>query len=101
MVHEPVRRPAALTRFWISTDYRESSMTRQFATLLSAAAIAAGIAGAPIAAADPNPDPNQPQQSCATAGASSTVCLAPGDTEINDAPPPVSFYPYGGEPGLL
>jgi hypothetical protein len=76
-------------------------MTRQFATLLSAAAIAAGIAGAPIAAADPNPDPNQPQQSCATAGASSTVCLSPGDTEINDAPPPVSFYPYGGEPGLL
>ncbi len=76
-------------------------MTRQFATLLSAAAIAAGIAGAPIAAADPNPDPNQPQQSCATAGASSTVCLSPGDTEINDAPPPVTFYPYGGEPGLL
>ena len=76
-------------------------MTRRFATLLSAAAIAAGIAGAPIAAADPNPDPNQPQQSCATAGASSTVCLSPGDTEINDAPPPVSFYPYGGEPGLL
>ena len=101
MVHEPVRRPAALTRFWISTDYRESSMTRQFATLLSAAAIAAGLAGAPIAAADPNPDPNQPQQSCATAGASSTVCLSPGDTEINDAPPPVTFYPYGGEPGLL
>jgi hypothetical protein len=76
-------------------------MTRRFATLLSAAAIAAGLAGAPIAAADPNPDPNQPQQSCATAGASSTVCLSPGDTEINDAPPPVSFYPYGGEPGLL
>jgi len=75
-------------------------MTRQFATLLSAAAIAAGIAGAPIAAADPNPDPNQPQQSCATAGASSTVCLSPGDTEINDAPPPASFYPYAGEPGL-
>jgi len=76
-------------------------MTRRFATLLSAAAIAAGLAGAPIAAADPNPDPNQPQQSCATAGASSTVCLSPGDTEINDAPPPVTFYPYGGEPGLL
>ena len=76
-------------------------MTRRFATLLSAAAIAAGIAGGPIAAADPNPDPNQPQQSCATAGASSTVCLSPGDTEINDAPPPVSFYQYGGEPGLL
>jgi len=76
-------------------------MTRRFATLLSAAAIAAGLAGAPIAAADPNPDLNQPQQSCATAGASSTVCQSPGDTEINDAPPPVTFYPYGGEPGLL
>ena len=76
-------------------------MTRRFATLLSAAAIAARIAGAPIAAADPNPDPNQPQQSCATVGASSTVCQSPGDTEINDAPPPVTFYPYGGEPGLL
>ena len=36
-------------------------MTRRFATLLSAAAIAAGIAGAPIAAADPNSDPNQPR----------------------------------------
>ena len=76
-------------------------MTRRFATLLSAAAIAAGIGGAPIAAADPHSDPNQPEESCATAGASSTVCQSPGDVEINDAPPPVSFYPYGGEAGLL
>ena len=76
-------------------------MTRRFATLLSAAAIAAGIAGAPIAAADPNSDASQPEESCATAGASSTVCQTPGNVEINDAPPPVSFYPYGGEPGLL
>jgi len=29
------------------------------------------------------------------------VCQTPGNVEINDAPPPVSFYPYGGEPGLL
>jgi hypothetical protein len=29
------------------------------------------------------------------------VCPSPGDAEINDAPPPVSFYPYGGEAGLL
>ena len=76
-------------------------MTRRFATLLSAAAIAAGIAGAPIAAADPNSDPNQPEESCATAGASSTVCQSPGDVEINDAPPPTDFYPYGGEKGLI
>ena len=76
-------------------------MTRRFGTLLSAAAIAAGIGGAPIAAADPNPGPNPPEESCSTAGASSTVCQSPGDAEINDDPPPVSFYPYGGEAGLL
>ncbi len=76
-------------------------MTRPFATLLSAAAIAAAIGGAPIAAAGPNSGPNQPGESCATAGASSTVCQSPGDVEINDAPPPVSFYPYGGEAGLI
>jgi hypothetical protein len=76
-------------------------MTRQFAMLLSAAAMAAGIGGAPIAAADPSSGPNQPEESCATAGASSTVCESPGDVEINDAPPPVDFYPYGGEAGLL
>jgi hypothetical protein len=29
------------------------------------------------------------------------VCQSPGDVEINDAPPPVAFYPYGGEAGLL
>ena len=76
-------------------------MTRQFVTLLAAGAIAAGIGGAPIAAADPNSGPNQPEESCATAGASSTVCQSPGDVEINDAPPPTDFYPYGGESGLL
>jgi hypothetical protein len=76
-------------------------MTRRFGTLLSAAAIAAGIGGAPIAAADPSSGPNPPEESCASAGASSTVCQSPGDAEINDAPPPVSFYPYGGEAGLL
>jgi hypothetical protein len=76
-------------------------MTRQFATLLCAVAIAAGIGGAPIAVADPNSGPNPPEESCDTAGASSTVCRSPGDVEINDAPPPVSFYPYGGEAGLL
>ena len=76
-------------------------MRIRFATLLSAAAIATAIGGAPIAAADPNSGPNQPEESCATAGASSTVCESPGDVEINDAPPPVDFYPYGGEAGLL
>jgi hypothetical protein len=76
-------------------------MTRRFGTLLSAAAIVAGIGGAPIAVADPNAGPNPPEESCSNSGASSTVCQSPGDAEINDAPPPVSFYPYGGEAGLL
>jgi hypothetical protein len=76
-------------------------MARHLTLLLGAAAVAAGLASAPGAAADPNPGPNQPQESCDAAGASSTVCQSPGDVEINDAPPPVAFYPYGGEAGLL
>lgn len=67
------------------------------ATMIGAAAVAAAIAWAPLAAAEPN----QPEESCGTAGSSSTVCQSPGNAEINDAPPPVEFYPYGGESGLL
>ena len=70
---------------------------KHFATLVGATAVAAAIAGAPLAAAEPN----QPEESCVTAGASSTVCQTPGNVEINDAPPPVDYYPYGGEAGLL
>ena len=73
-------------------------MTRRLGTLLSAAAIAAGIGGAPIAAADPSSGPNPPEESCSTAGASSTVCQSPGDVEIKDAPPSITFYPYGSPP---
>jgi hypothetical protein len=76
-------------------------MARHLTFLLGVAAVAACIGGAPVAAADPNSGPNQPEESCATAGASSTVCQSPGDVEINDAPPSVTFYPYGGEAGLL
>lgn len=76
-------------------------MTPRHLAMLAGAVIAAGIAGAPVAAADPNPGPNQPEESCAAAGASSTVCQSPGEVEINDAPPPVAFYPYGGEAGLI
>jgi hypothetical protein len=46
-------------------------------------------------------EPDQPQESCDTVGSSSTVCQTPGNAEINDAPPPPDFYPYGGEAGLL
>ena len=70
---------------------------RHLAILAGAAAITAAIAWAPVAAAEPN----QPEESCGTAGPSSTVCQMPGDVEINDAPPPTDFYPYGGESGLL
>jgi hypothetical protein len=68
--------------------------TKHLATLVGAAAVAAAIVGAPLAAAEPN----QPQVSCETAGQSSTVCESPGDVEIKDAPPSVTFYPYGSPP---
>jgi hypothetical protein len=71
-----------------------------FALLVAGSAIVTTIITAPAASADPNQS-EEPRQSCAAAGSSSTVCQAPGDVEINDSPPPVSFYPYGGESGLL
>ena len=70
---------------------------KHLATLVGTAAVAAAIAWAPLAAAEPD----QPQESCDTVGSSSTVCQTPGNDEINDAPPPPDFYPYGGEAGLL
>jgi hypothetical protein len=72
-----------------------------FTPILGAAAVAAAISAAPIAsAAAGGQAPSQPQQSCAGAG-SGTVCQSPGNVQINDAPPPVQFYPYGGEAFLL
>ena len=68
--------------------------TKHAATLVGAAAVAAAIVGAPAVSAEPN----QPQKSCQTAGQSSTVCESPGDVEIKDAPPSVTFYPYGSPP---
>ena len=68
--------------------------TRQLATLVGAAAVAAAGVGAPLAAAEPN----QSQESCETAGQSSTVCESPGDVEVKDAPPSITFYPYGSPP---
>jgi hypothetical protein len=71
------------------------------ATTLGAAAVAAAICAAPIASADPAPQvPQQQQQSCGGSG-SGTICQSPGNVQINDAPPPVQFYPYGGEAFLL
>jgi hypothetical protein len=70
---------------------------RHLAPLVGAIAAAAALGRAPLAAAEPD----QPQESCETAASSSTVCQTPGNVEINDAPPPVDFYPYGGESGLI
>ena len=69
--------------------------------LFGAAAVAAAIAVAPIASAAPGPQaPAQPQQSCTGSGGG-TICQSPGNVQINDAPPPAQFYPYGGEAFLL
>jgi hypothetical protein len=68
--------------------------------LLAAGAAAIAIAAAPIAAAAPAVPPGPVQQSCSASG-SGTICQSPGNAQINDAPPPVSFYPYGGSAGLI
>jgi hypothetical protein len=70
-----------------------------FTTMLGAAAAAIAIIAAPTAAAAA-PGPAQPNQSCAGNGAG-TVCQSPGNVQINDTPPPVQFYPYGGNAFLL
>ena len=64
--------------------------------LLGAAAAAVAISAAPIASAASNPASTSTQQSCSSSGPG-TVCQSPGNVQINDAPPPVQFYPYGGE----
>jgi hypothetical protein len=78
--------------------------TKHFATLVGAAAVAAAVAWAPLAAADPN----QSRESCELAGQSSTVCQRPvgdhirarGDIEIISTPPSFQFYPYGSPPPI-
>jgi hypothetical protein len=65
------------------------------APLLTAGAAAVAIVAAPIAAAAPATG-----QSCG-ASAAGTICQSPGNVQVNDSPPPVQFYPYGGEAFLL
>jgi hypothetical protein len=60
---------------------------------LGAAAVAAAMFAAPMASAGPGPA--QPHQSCVGAD-TATVCQSPGNVQINDAPPPVQYFPYGG-----
>lgn len=67
--------------------------------LLGAAAAAVAIVAAPLASAAA-PGPGAPQQSCGQSG-TGTVCESPGNVQLNDAPPAVGFYPYGGDAFLL
>ncbi|HYR14886.1 MAG TPA: hypothetical protein VEQ67_11800 [Mycobacterium sp.] len=64
-----------------------------FTALFGAVTAAGAIAAAPVAAADTG-------QSCSADG-SGSICQSPGNAQINDAPPPVNFYPYGGDGFLL
>jgi hypothetical protein len=60
------------------------------APILAAGVAAAAIVAAPIASAE----------SCGGSGGG-TTCQSPGNVQINDAPGPVQFFPYGGEAFLL
>jgi hypothetical protein len=86
-----------------TTDYPRSDTMRMklsyMAPLLGAAAAAVAIVVAPVAAAAPA-GPGAVQESCSPSG-SGSVCESPGNAEINDSPPPVGFYPYGGDAFLL
>jgi len=59
------------------------------APLFAAGAAAVAIAAAPTAAAANG-------QTC-----SGNICQSPGNVQINDARPPVQFYPYGDITFLL
>ena len=73
-----------------------SFRTTYITTLLATGAAAVALAAAPIATAAPTTAAPAPmQKSCSTAGGGSE-CQSPGNVEIYDSPPPVSFEPYGG-----
>ena len=62
-----------------------------------AALLATGAAAVAIAAAPTAPgDTSQAQQSCANLGGTQTECQAPGNVQVNDAPPQVDYFPYAG-----
>jgi hypothetical protein len=68
------------------------------APLLAAGAATVAIAAAPIATAAPTAQghSSQDQQSCADLGGTQSECQAPGNVQINDAPPQVDYFPYAG-----
>ncbi|MDT5234043.1 MAG: hypothetical protein QOF47_30, partial [Mycobacterium sp.] len=49
-------------------------------------------AAAPTAPGDTSPA----QQSCANLGGTQSECQAPGNVQVNDAPPQVDYFPYAG-----
>lgn len=73
-----------------------SFRTTYITTLLATGAAVVALAAAPMATAAPTTTAPAPmQKSCSTAGGGSE-CQSPGNVEIYDSPPPVSFEPYGG-----
>ncbi|MDT5007130.1 MAG: hypothetical protein QOJ24_4306 [Mycobacterium sp.] len=68
------------------------------APLLAAGAAAVAFAAAPIAAAAPTAQnhSSENQQTCADLGGTQSECQAPGNVQINDAPPQVDYFPYAG-----
>jgi hypothetical protein len=68
------------------------------APLLATAAAAVAVAAAPIAAAAPTAPghPSPVQQSCSDLGGTQSECQAPGNVQVNDAPPQVDYFPYAG-----
>jgi hypothetical protein len=64
------------------------------APTLAAAALAGGLALAPLASADTN------DFSCNGTGAG-TTCQSPGNVQVDDDPAAAQFFPYGGSSGLI
>jgi hypothetical protein len=64
--------------------------TSYITTLLATGAVAVAVAAAPTALADTTSG-----LSCDTTNAGSE-CQTPGNVQIDNAPPVVGFYPYGG-----
>jgi hypothetical protein len=95
-----VVRIANLKRQYNSARSDHANQLGYFTPILGAAVAAIAISAAPLASADTSTPPGTLQQSCSSSGGG-TVCQSPGNVQINDAPGPVQFYPYGGEAFLL
>ena len=68
------------------------------AALLAAGAAAVAITAAPIATAAPAAPghSSQLQEPCVDLGGTRSECQAPGNVQVNDAPPQVDYFPYAG-----